>query len=211
VLFLDELAEFGRAALEALRQPLEDARVTVARVRETVEYPACFTLVAATNPCPCGWRGHPQRACLCTSAAVSRYLSRLSGPLLDRIDVQVEVEALPFADWAGSGSASRGESSADVRARVERARARQRQRFAGADFAVNARIPSGELRRHCALDSRGLFLLEGAARKLVLSARSLDRVLRVARTAADLEGAQAVADRHLGEAMQYRSLDRLQP
>ena len=211
VLFLDELAEFGRAALEALRQPLEDARVTVARVRETVEYPACFTLVAATNPCPCGWRGHPQRACLCTPAAVSRYLSRLSGPLLDRIDVQVEVEALPFADWAGSGRASRGESSADVRARVERARARQRERFAGADFAVNARIPSGELRRHCALDSRGLFLLEGAARKLGLSARSLDRVLRVARTAADLEGAQAVADRHLGEAMQYRSLDRLQP
>jgi magnesium chelatase family protein len=213
VLFLDELAEFGRPALEALRQPLEDAKVTVARVRETVEYPACFTLVAATNPCPCGWRGHPVRPCVCTPAAVARYLGRLSGPLLDRIDLQVEVDPLPFSDWAGTGDASRGEGSAEVRARVAAARARQRERFAGAgaDFAVNSRIPPGELRRHCALAADGLSLMEGAARRLGLSARSLDRALRAARTIADLEGAAAVESRHLAEAMQYRSLDRLQP
>jgi magnesium chelatase family protein len=141
---------------------------------------------------------------------VARYLARLSGPLLDRIDVQVEVEALPFSAWAGSGP-GREESSAEVRARVTRARALQRERFSSADFAVNARIPSGELRRHCALAADGLSLLEGAARRLGLSARSLDRALRVARTAADLEGAGAVESRHLAEAMQYRSLDRLQP
>ncbi|MBI5241041.1 MAG: ATP-binding protein [Elusimicrobia bacterium] len=165
----------------------------------------------ATLPCPCGWRGHPRRPCVCTPPAVSRYLSRLSGPLLDRIDVQVEVESLPFAAWAGEGSASRGEGSAEVRARVAAARARQRERFAGADGAANARIPPGELCRHCALDAGGLSLLEGAARKLGLSARSLDRILRVALTIADLEGAGAVASRHLSEAVQYRSLDRLQP
>jgi len=211
VLFLDELAEFGRCALEAMRQPLEDAKVVVARARDTVEYPACFTLVAATNPCPCGWRGHPRRPCVCTPPAVAKYLARLSGPLLDRIDVQVEVSALPFETWAGTGAVLREESSAEVRSRVTAARLRQRQRFASADFAVNALIPAQELRRHCALDAAGLRLLEGAARKLGLSARSLDRVLRVARTIADMEGAGFVAVRHLAEAMQYRGWDRLQP
>jgi magnesium chelatase family protein len=161
---------------------------------------------------------------------VAKYLARLSGPLLDRIDVQVEVCALPFETWAGTGAARREESSAAVRARVTAARLRQRQRFASADFAVNALIPPQELRRHCALDAAGLRLLESAARKLGLSARSLDRVLRVARTIADLEGAGAgrkeirpagtcgtsdtagaVDARHLAEAMQYRGLDRLKP
>ena len=142
---------------------------------------------------------------------MAKYLARLSGPLLDRIDVQVEVCALPFEIWAGTGAARREESSAEVRARVTAARLRQRQRFASADFAVNALIPPQELRRRCALDAAGLRLLESAARKLGLSARSLDRVLRVARTIADLEGAGSVAARHLAEAMQYRGLDRLKP
>ncbi len=209
VLFLDELAEFGRSALEALRQPLEDFRVTIARAREVLEYPARFLLVAATNPCPCGFRGHPQRECLCTPPAVQKYLSRLSGPLLDRIDLQVEMAPLKFEHWAQSSAGAKPESSAQVRGRVAQARRLQRERFASADFAVNAAIPSRELRRHCALDPRGLGLLERASRKLGLSARSLDRVLRVARTIADLSGSPGVSSEHLSEAVQCRSLERL--
>jgi len=209
VLFLDELAEFPRSALEALRQPLEEFQVTVARARDTVTYPARFLLVAAANPCFCGWRGHVQRRCMCTPLAVSKYLSRLSGPLLDRIDIQVEVSAVPFESWAAWGPSRREETSAEVRARVAAARRRQKERFASADFAVNAYIPPQDLRRHCALDAAGLKLLSEAARKLGLSARSLDRVLRVARTIADLDSSPGVSIRHLAEAMQYRSLERL--
>ncbi|MFA6004115.1 MAG: YifB family Mg chelatase-like AAA ATPase [Elusimicrobiota bacterium] len=211
VLFLDELAEFGRAALEAMRQPMEDGRVVVARARATVEYPARFLLVGATNPCPCGWRGHPVRPCLCTPAALAKYQSRLSGPLLDRIDIQVGLSAVPFAHWAGTSESDGqppSETSDQVRVRVKQARQRQRDRFGREDFALNAYIPPAELRRHCRLNPEGVALLGEAARKFGLSARSLDRVLRVARTVADLEANAGVTVRHLTEAMQYRCLDR---
>jgi magnesium chelatase family protein len=211
VLFLDELAEFSRLALESLRQPLEDGKVVVARARETVEYPAKFSLVAACNLCPCGYRGHPVRPCACTPPAVSHYLAKLSGPLLDRIDIQVEVSPLPFEQWAASGAFKQEESSRQVLARVEKARGAQRERFSGEDFLVNAHIPSRDLRRCCALDAASLKLLAEAAARLCLSARSLDRMLRVARTIADLDGRAQVCASHLAEAMQYRSLERLRP
>jgi magnesium chelatase family protein len=211
VLFLDELAEFNRLALESLRQPLEDGKVTVARARETVEYPAKFSLVAACNLCPCGYRGHPVRACACTPLSVAKYLARLSGPLLDRIDIQVEVSPLPFEQWAGSGSQGQAETSTQVLARVQQARRVQRERFALENFLVNAHVPPRDLRRYCALDAASLKLLAEAAAKLSLSARSLDRVLRVARTIADLDGRSGVGVPHLAEAMQYRSLERLRP
>ncbi|MDE2236937.1 MAG: YifB family Mg chelatase-like AAA ATPase, partial [Elusimicrobia bacterium] len=207
VLFLDELAEFSRGALEALRQPLEEHKVMVTRAREALEYPARFQLVAATNPCPCGWRGHPKKACLCSRPAVSRYLARLSGPLLDRIDIHVEMPALDFRDWARAPGAV--ETSAQVRARVGAARQRQRRRLGREDFAVNAYMTAADLRRHCALDAEGLELLERAT-AAGLSARALDRCLRVARTIADLEAAEGVGARHLGEAVQLRGLERLQ-
>jgi magnesium chelatase family protein len=211
VLFLDELAEFNRLALESLRQPLEDGKVMIARARETVEYPARFSLVAACNLCPCGYRGHPVRACACTPPSVAKYLARLSGPLLDRIDIQVEVSPLPFEQWAGSGSPGQADTSSQVLARVVRARRVQRERFAAESFLVNAHIPPRDLRRYCALDAASLKLLAEAAAKLSLSARSLDRVLRVARTIADLDGRSRVCSPHLAEAMQYRSLERLRP
>ncbi len=207
VLFLDELAEFNRPALESLRQPLEDGVVVVARAKETVEYPSRFCLVAATNPCPCGWLGHPTRSCVCTPPAVDRYVSRLSGPLLDRIDVQVEVSPVPFEAWSAASSLEEG--SSQIRARVQAARLRQKERFAHADFAVNAFMPAKDLRRLCGVDASGLQTLEHAARKFSFSARSLDRILRVARTIADLAGAEKVEVRHLTEAMQYRCLERL--
>ncbi|HAM35236.1 MAG TPA: hypothetical protein DEB40_13910 [Elusimicrobia bacterium] len=211
VLFLDELAEFNRLALESLRQPLEDGTVVVARARETVEYPAKFALVAACNLCPCGWKGHPVRPCACTPLAMARYIARLSGPLLDRIDIQVEVSPVPFKQWAARGPAEREETSGRMLERVKRARQIQRERFASSGFLVNAHIPSRDLRRYCALGAAAIELLGEAARKLGLSARSLDRVLRVARTIADLDGRAGVAIGHLGEAMQYRSLERLRP
>lgn len=209
VLFLDELAEFDRGTLEALRQPLEDYKITVARAKDVLEYPARFILVAASNPCPCGYRGHPERECVCTPPVVRKYLARLSGPLLDRIDIQVELSPLPFAQWEGSEPES-PQSSAQIRSRVERARLAQRRRFKSLDFAVNAYIPANELRKACGLDERGLRVLEAASKKMSLSARGLDRALKVARTIADLADSGPVLAEHLTEALQFRTLDQRQ-
>ena len=203
VLFLDELAEFPRSALEVLRQPLEDCCVTVCRASATAVYPADFMLVASMNPCPCGYSGDRQRGCTCSPHAIRKYLSKLSGPLLDRIDIHVEVPRMPHSDLANG---MRGEPSSSVRAKVERARATQRQRLGGE--GCNASIPPKRLRDACALDDAGRLLLASAMGKLQLSARAHDRILRVARTVADLAGAERIASDHIAEAIGYRSLDR---
>jgi magnesium chelatase family protein len=207
VLFLDELAEFSRPALEALRQPLEDRCVSVARARETVEYPSRFTLVAAANPCPCGWRGHPRKACVCAPANVGRYLARLSGPLIDRIDLQIETPSVAFGDWAAAKAS--GESSAVVRERVCAARERQRARWTSSATPVNAFVDAAAFRRGARVLPEALDALAAAERKAALSARALDRVLRVARTIADLSLHDAVGASAVLEAASLRGLDRL--
>lgn len=205
VLFLDELPEFKRSVLEVLRQPLEDGEVTISRSAAKVAFPCAFMLVAASNPCPCGYLGDPRGRCRCTPSQVERYRSRLSGPLLDRIDLHIEAPALSVAELR---SAAPGESSAPIRARVQAARDRQHARFAGSSTTVNARITHGQIRRHCALDDSLGDLLQQAMEKLSLSARAYDRILKVARTIADLAGSEAIAAPHLLEAIQYRTLDR---
>jgi magnesium chelatase family protein len=205
VLFLDEMAEFRREALEALRQPLEEHKVTVARAHEVLEYPARFQLIGASNPCPCGLRAEDgQKGCACSPQAMTKYLGRLSGPLLDRVDLHLMLGALDFEAWSGGRG---GETSAEVRRRVVRARELQRERFGREDFAVNAYLPSAELHRHCAVDAAGLGVLELAARRGA-SARGLDRCLRVARTIADLAGSAAILREHVVEAVQLRGLDK---
>ena len=204
VLFLDELAEFPRSALEVLRQPLEDCSVTVCRASATINYPADFMLVASMNPCPCGYSGDRQRGCTCSPHAIRKYLSKLSGPLLDRIDIHVEVPRLPYSDLTARRRGS--ETSASVRTRVERARDVQRRRMGGE--GCNASIPAKRLHDMCKLDDAGRSLLAGAVSKLQLSARAHNRLLRVARTIADLAGAEHIALDHVAEAVGYRSLDR---
>ena len=206
VLFLDELAEFPRPALEALRQPLEDHRVVVSRAKDTLEYPARFMLVGASNPCPCGWRGADGHDCRCSGPEVRRYLAQLSGPLLDRIDIHVEMAALSFGTWAAPKAAA--DTSAVVRARVEKAREAQRRRFGRDDFAVNAYLPAAELGRWCPLDAGCLMVLERASGG-GFSARALDRCVRVARTIADLAGREAIEAHHMSEAASLRGLERL--
>lgn len=206
VLFLDELPEYKRTVLEVMRQPLEDRVVTISRARFTVAYPAGFMLVASMNPCPCGYYTHPEKSCVCPPGAVQKYLNRLSGPLLDRIDIHIEVTPVGF----GRLSEMRpSEPSAAVRARVIRAREIQLQRFAsGADIFCNAQMSPAQLRQICRVDEAGKALLKTAMEKLGLSARAYDRILRLARTIADLEGAAEIGNGHLAEAIQYRSLDR---
>ena len=205
VLFLDEFAEFSRSALEVLREPLENGQVTISRAKETVSYPARFTLVAAMNPCPCGNLGNPLKPCTCTPMQVTRYKSRISGPLLDRIDLTVQLNPVKFTDW---NQKSEGETSAQIRARVLAARDIQKARFAGSSTTANAFMTSAQIKEFCKLPPGADAILEAAMRKFGLSARSLDKILKTARTIADLEGKANIETKHLVEVMQYRPLDR---
>ena len=206
ILYLDELPEFNRSVLEVMRQPLEDRVIHISRARFSVEYPAGFMLVASMNPCPCGYYNHPERPCLCPPGAVQRYMNRISGPLLDRIDIQVEIVPVPFEKLADQQP---GETSAAIRERVIRARQIQLNRYANyAGIYCNAQMNSQLLRLYAQPDSACLTLLKTAMQRLSLSARAYDRILKVARTIADLEGAEQIAPHHLSEAIQYRNLDR---
>ncbi len=205
VLFLDELPEFKRSALEVLRQPLEDGEVTISRSAGKITLPSAVLLVAAMNPCPCGYLGDSKHECRCTSVQVQRYRSKISGPLLDRIDLHIEAPALSLTELR---SEKPGETSAAIRDRVETARNRQHTRFVGTKVTSNARMTHAQIRKHCAIDASLGDLLQRAMEQLSLSARAYDRILKVARTIADLAGAEQIESRHLLEAIQYRSLDR---
>ena len=207
VLFLDELPEFHRNVLEVMRQPLEDGQVTVSRAAATVTFPCRFMLVAAMNPCPCGHYGDEKRACRCTPVQMQKYRNRISGPLLDRIDIHVEVPAMAYGELAGM---AKGESSAEIRARVVASRRVQQERFAGGGEGVycNAGMRTRDVHRHCQLGGAAGGLLKAAMADLNLSARAYDRILKVARTIADLAGAGEIGEEHVAEAIQYRSLDR---
>ena len=205
VLFLDELAEFDRPALEVLRQPLEDRKVTISRVWGSVTYPSSIMLVAAMNPCPCGYYGHPKKKCTCSPQRVKQYLSRVSGPLLDRIDIQVEVPPVEFDEIS---SEIKEESSAAIRERVQRAREIQNARFKGTGITCNAQITSDIISEVCAMTEPAKELLKNVFEKMGLSARGYDRILKVARTAADMTGDQLIDKSHIAAAVSYRSLDR---
>lgn len=206
VLFLDELPEFGRSVLEVLRQPLEDREIVVSRARYSVAYPANFTLVAAMNPCPCGYYNHPTKECTCSPGTVHRYMGRISGPLLDRIDMHIEVTPVNPDELQ---SAAEGERSAVIRERVMRAREVQRRRFEGVEGVhTNARMNSAMVRTYCVLDAQSDQLLRRAMERLALSARAYDRILKVARTIADLAGREQITAADIAEAIGYRSLDR---
>ena len=206
VLFLDELPEFRRQVLEVLRQPMEERRVTISRAKMTIDYPASFMLVAAMNPCPCGYYNHPTVECTCPAGAVKKYMNKISGPLLDRIDLHIEVTPVPVSQL---NNMQQGESSAVIRERVVAARAIQTARFAGhPGVHCNAQMTSKLTREHCALTDECRSIIETAMNRLGLSARAYDRILRVSRTIADLEGSPAIQPHHLQEAITYRSLDR---
>ena len=205
ILFLDELPEFGRNLLETMRQPMEDKEITVSRSKYTVCYPADFMLIASMNPCPCGYYNHPTRECVCSKSAVFKYLNRISGPMLDRIDLHIEVVPVTF----GELSSSRPEtSSAEIRRRVVAARRIQQERFAGTSTHTNAAMTSRQLRRYCPLDPGPAALLDKAMERLHLSARAFDRIVKVSRTIADLENCERIGENHIAEAIRYRSLDR---
>ncbi|MCB0280983.1 MAG: YifB family Mg chelatase-like AAA ATPase [Calditrichaeota bacterium] len=206
VLFLDELPEFKKNVLEVMRQPMEDGKVTISRAAFSLTYPANFMLAAAMNPCPCGYFGDPNRSCSCAAPQVQRYLARVSGPLLDRIDIHIEVPAVKFKELS---SERKGESSAQIRERVEKARQIQLLRFKNEqDIFSNADMPPAEIRKFCKINDDGQSLLKTAIQRLGLSARAYDRILKVSRTIADLENSAEILTNHISEAIQYRSLDR---
>lgn len=205
VLFLDELPEFPRTSMEALRQPLEDGHVTISRASGSLTYPCSFMLVAAMNPCPCGYFGHPTRPCTCSPAASARYLARISGPLLDRFDLHIEVPPVEYEQLA---TRTKAESSHDIRQRVNRARQIQQERYQGTGITVNAQLSPSLLKRYCALSDEASSLMKTAFEKLDLSARAYDRILKVSRTIADLDGSETLQPHHVAEAIQYRNLDR---
>lgn len=206
VLFLDELPEFNRAVLEVLRQPLEDRHINISRARFAVDYPASFMLVASMNPCPCGYYNHPARPCVCSPGAVQKYMSRISGPLLDRIDIQVEIVPVPFEKISEQKAS---ESSASVRERVIRAREIQKQRFSKhKNLYNNAQMDPKHLHQYAVPDNEGLAILKSAMQRLNLSARAYDRILKVSRTIADLDGSEHIQSHHIAESIGYRNLDR---
>lgn len=205
VLFLDEMPEYQRQTLESLRQPLEDGVVTVSRAKQSLDYPAKFMLIASMNPCPCGNFGSKTQQCRCTAAEIRRYVSRLSGPLLDRIDLQVEVDGISYEELR---FAHPSEDSATIKARVEKARALQRERYKGTGVHTNAQMTNAQMKKYCALTPDCERILEAAFKKLNMTARASARVLKVARTIADLEGSESILVKHITEAVQYRSLDR---
>lgn len=205
VLFLDELPEFSRPAMEILRQPIEDGKVTISRVNGTLTYPCSIMLIAAMNPCPCGYFGHPTRPCTCSPNRVSQYLAKVSGPLLDRLDLHIDAMPVEFEHISSNEKA---ESSAEIKKRVDKAREIQNQRFQGAGISCNARITPARLHEDCPVSESGMKLLRNAFEKLGLSARAYDRILKVSRTIADLDNSEVLESRHIAEAIQYRSLDR---
>jgi len=206
VLFLDELPEFKRTVLEVLRQPLENRVVTISRAKFSIEYPASFMLIASMNPCPCGYYNHPEKNCVCAPGVVQKYLNRISGPLLDRIDIHVEVTPVPFKELSSKRSSEKSEV---IRERVIKARKIQEERFVtDKGIYCNAQMNSKQLRNICSIDEAGQMMLKTAMEKLGLSARAYDRILKVSRTIADMEGAEHIEAQHLAEAINYRSLDR---
>jgi magnesium chelatase family protein len=206
VLFLDELPEFKRTVLEVMRQPMEERRVTISRAKVAVDFPASFMLIASMNPCPCGYYNHPERQCTCAPGTVQKYLNKVSGPLLDRIDLHVEVTPVAFSELSAM---RKGETSAVIRERVLKARDVQAERYKDqAGIYSNAQISSKMLREVCVINTAGHNLLKTAMERLNLSARAYDRILKVARTIADLAGSADIKVEHLAEAIQYRSLDR---
>ena len=206
VLFLDELPEFKRTVLEVMRQPLEDRKITISRAKSTVEYPASFMLVASMNPCPCGYYNHPDRPCVCGPGVVQKYLSRISGPLLDRIDLHVEIVPVPFEKLS---DAAPSEPSSVIRERVIKARMIQQERFKDSPGVFcNAQMSSRQLHQYAVLDAASSSLLKSAMLKMNLSARAYDRILKVSRTIADLDGSENIGTQHIGEAINYRNLDR---
>lgn len=205
VLFLDELPEFKRDVMEALRAPLEDGTVTVSRVAGTLTYPCSFTLIGAMNPCPCGFFGHPTKKCTCSANAVSKYLNRISGPMLDRLDIHVEVPPVKYEELQDS---SGEETSKEIKARVDKARRIQNERYKGENITCNARLTPALLKKYCILTNEAESILEAAFKSMGLSGRAYDRLLKVSRTLADLDGSEKIDIAHISQAIQFRSLDR---
>ena len=205
VLFLDELPEFTRNTLEVLRQPIEDGVISISRAMAKFQYPCSVMVICAMNPCPCGYYGHPTRPCTCSTGVAQRYLNRVSGPLIDRLDIHINVPPVDFENLSGT---SKAESSAEIKKRVEKARAIQHKRFEGTTITCNAKMDAASTRKYCKMTESALMILKTAFERLSLSARAYDKVLRIARTIADLEDAEIIETHHITEAIQYRSFDR---